>query len=100
MGFQILGQRKRSCSRVKHNGIAVLDVAIGSGGDGPLFPAVLLSALKKGSIEATAVREHRAAERALQEILAFEVVQILSNRNHADRKLVGQLAHIQGASLF
>ena len=46
------------------------------------------------------MREYRAAKRALQEILAFEVVQILSNRNHADRKLVGQLAHIQGASLL
>jgi hypothetical protein len=100
MGFQILRQGERRGSRIKHDGVAVLYVFVSGGGDGALFASVLLGALEKGSIEATAMREYRAAERALQEILAFEVVQILSNRNHTDRKSVSQLANIQGPSFL
>jgi hypothetical protein len=69
--------------RVKHDGIAVLYVSVSSGGDGALFSTMLLSTLKKRSIEAAAMGEYRAAECALQEILTFKIIQILSNRNDA-----------------
>ena len=65
MGFQILGQSKRYGSRVKHDRIAVFDVVISGGRDSALFPAMLLSALEKRSIEPAAMGEYRATKRAL-----------------------------------
>jgi hypothetical protein len=100
MGFQALGQSECGCSCIEHDGIAVFNVAVSGGSNCALFSAVLLSALEKRSVEATAMGEYRTAECALQKVLALQVVQILANRNHTDRKAVRQLTDIQSASFF
>ena len=46
------------------------------------------------------MREDRPAEGALQEVLSFKIIQVFANRDHAHRKSVSQLAHIQGAGFL
>ena len=46
------------------------------------------------------MREYRAAERALEEVLSFKIIQVFANRDHAHRKSVSQLTDIQRAGFF
>ena len=63
--FRYSANARGTGSRVQHDGIAVLYIAVSSGSDGALFAAMLLSAFEKGSIEAATMGEYRPAKRAL-----------------------------------
>ncbi len=44
--------------------------------------------------------EYHTAEDALEEVLSFKIIQVFANRDHAHRKSVSQLPHIQRAGFL